>query len=274
MTRFFSLLLLFAVALTTACKRTTIIPDEELAMIFRDAFLTNAYIDHKAVRIDSLNLYTPIFAHYGYTTEDVQLTIGNFSKRKSARLGDVVERAIEMLEEEGLKHDLAVTKLDTIRNVAVRTAERIVLQDSLIRVRTLKDSVRLQFSLPAEVGEYELTYEFRIDSLDKNKRLYRRTWIERNDSTQVNVQINALARNRDIPVTRKITTDSTAREVKIHLLTFPESPKRPSITVRDLKVTFSPPERHAIEQLYEKQLGIRIFADEFIRAACEKDSIQ
>lgn len=274
MKRYVSLLLLALVTLTTACKRTTIIPDEELAMIFRDAFLTNAYIDHKGVRIDSLNLYTPIFDHYGYTTEDVQLTIGNFSKRKSARLSDVVERAIQLLEKEGLEYDRQVAVLDTIRDVAVRHSERIVLQDTLIRVRALKDTARLHFTIPAEEGEYSIEYYSRIDSLDKNKRLQRRTWIERADSTNTNIHIQNLARNREERVARTIRADKDAHQLHIKLLNFPETPKRPSVTVRDLKVTFTPSERRAIEQLYEEQLGIRIFADEFIRAACEKDSIQ
>ena len=83
------------------CARHRIIPDDELALIFHDAFLTNAYLNTENVRPDSLRLYEPIFAHYGYTTEDVHYTIGNFSKRKSARLGDVVEEAIDLLEAEG-----------------------------------------------------------------------------------------------------------------------------------------------------------------------------
>lgn len=96
---------------TAACARHTIIPDDELAQIFHDAFLTNAYIGSQNVRIDSLNIYEPIFARYGYTTEDVQYTIGNFSKRKSARLGDVVELAIDRLEEEGKRYDREVAIL-------------------------------------------------------------------------------------------------------------------------------------------------------------------
>lgn len=67
-----------------ACTRHKIIPDEKLAQIFHDAFLTNAYIGDVRVNIDSLNIYEPIFARYGYTTRDVYYTIGNFSKRKSA----------------------------------------------------------------------------------------------------------------------------------------------------------------------------------------------
>ena len=87
--------------LAAACARHTIIPDETLAMIFRDAFLSNAYISEERIPTDSLRIYEPIFARYGYTTDDVHYTIGNFSKRKSARLSDVVERAIDLLEAEG-----------------------------------------------------------------------------------------------------------------------------------------------------------------------------
>ena len=95
-----------------ACTRHKIIPDEKLAQIFHDAFLTNAYIGDERVNIDSLNIYEPIFARYGYTTRDVYYTIGNFSKRKSARLGDVVEMAIEKLETEGKFYDREVAVLD------------------------------------------------------------------------------------------------------------------------------------------------------------------
>lgn len=120
-----------------ACTRHKIIPDEKLAQIFHDAFLTNAYIGDERVNIDSLNIYEPIFARYGYTTRDVYYTIGNFSKRKSARLGDVVEMAIEKLEAEGKFYDREVAVLDTIDNVGRRTFTRTVYADSLIRVGAL-----------------------------------------------------------------------------------------------------------------------------------------
>ena len=92
------------VLLLSACARHKIIPDDTLAQIFHDAFLTNAYIGSEGVKTDSLRIYEPIFARYGYTTDDVHYTIGNFSKRKSARLGDVVERAIEMLKRVGMQN--------------------------------------------------------------------------------------------------------------------------------------------------------------------------
>ena len=124
--------------LLAGCNRHTIIPDDELALIFHDAFLTNAYLNVEKVTTDSLRLYEPIFARYGYTTDDVHYTIGNFSKRKSARLGDVVERAIDLLEAEGKIYNREVAILDTIDNVARRTFTETLRSDSLIRVRSLR----------------------------------------------------------------------------------------------------------------------------------------
>ena len=71
-----------------SCARDKVIPDEELARIFRDAYLINAYVSDRGVKLDSLELYEPVFSRYGYTAEDVRYTIGNFSRRKSAQLSD------------------------------------------------------------------------------------------------------------------------------------------------------------------------------------------
>jgi len=126
-------------------------------MIFRDAFLSNAYISEERIPTDSLRIYEPIFARYGYYDDDVHYTIGNFSKRKSARLSDVVERAIDLLEAEGKVYNRRVAILDTIDNVACRTFTRTVFADSLLRVNSLRDTARLTFSIDVEPGEYRIT---------------------------------------------------------------------------------------------------------------------
>ena len=256
------------VLLLAACARHKIIPDDKLAQIFHDAFLTNAYIGSENVRTDSLRIYEPIFARYGYTTDDVHYTIGNFSKRKSARLGDVVERAIEMLEKEGKIYNQEVAVLDTIDNVARRTFTRTVLADSLIRVASLRDTARLSFSLDVEPGEYNLSLKYLVDSLDRNQRgLKGSVWLELRDSSRTNVYTTTLRRNREETFSRRFTTDTTHRRLRIDFLTFNGKPERPSVTVTDLKVDYTPPTRKAVEKLYEKQLDIRIFADDFLRAA-------
>lgn len=261
--------------LGAACARHKIIPDDKLAQIFHDAFLTNAYIGSENVKTDSLRIYEPIFARYGYTTDDVHYTIGNFSKRKSARLGDVVERAIEMLEREGKVYNKQVAVLDTIDNVARRTFTRTVLSDSLIRVGSLRDTSRLDLTIEVEPGEYNLSLKYHVDSLDRNSRGLKGTvWLERRDSTRTNVYTTSLRRNREETFTRRFTTDSTHRRLRIDFLSFNGKPERPSVTVTDLKIEYVPPTRSAVEQLYEKQLDIRIFADEFLRTAgIPKDSL-
>ena len=268
-------LCMFLLVLAGACARHKIIPDDTLAQIFHDAFLTNAYIGSEGVKTDSLRIYEPIFARYGYTTEDVQYTIGNFSKRKSARLGDVVERAIEMLEREGKIYNQEVAVLDTIDNVARRTFTRTVLADSLIRVGSLRDTARLSFVVDVEPGEYRLTMKYLVDSLDRNDRVLRsRMWIERNDSTQAYPYTLTLRRHREESFTRTFRVDTSHRRLHLHLLTFTDrSPKRPSVTVSDLRLTHTPETRTAVDSLYIKQLDVRIFADEFFRAALPKDSL-
>ena len=267
-------LCMFLLVLAGACARHKIIPDRKLAQIFHDAFLANAYIGSEQVDIDSLNIYEPIFAGYGYTTEDVYYTIGNFSKRKSARLGDVVELAIEMLEAEGKYYNREVAVLDTIDNVARRSFTRTVYADSLIRVGSLRDTARLRFSVDVRPGEYNLSLKYLVDSLDRNEKGLRGVvWLERRDSTRTGVYTTTLRRNREETFSRRFTVDSSHRRLRIDFLNFTGKPQRPSVTVTDLKVEFTPPTRTAVEKLYEQQLDIRIFADEFFRAALPADSL-
>ena len=168
--------------LLLACSGYKITPDEQLALIFHDAFLSNAYMQHPGMRPDSLNLYEPIFAKYGYTTADVQYTIGNFSKRKSARLSDVVEQAIKLLETEAEHLDREVSILDTIDNVARRTFRRTLYADSLVRVTRLRDTARLRFVFDSiRPGDYTIAFDYLIDSLDENTQLRASVWFERAD---------------------------------------------------------------------------------------------
>ena len=246
-----------------ACTRHKIIPDEKLAQIFHDAFLTNAYIGDVRVNIDSLNIYEPIFARYGYTTRDVYYTIGNFSKRKSARLGDVVEMAIDKLEAEGKFYDREVAVLDTIDNVARRTFTRTVYADSLIRV-----------SVEVQPGEYDLRLKSLVDSLDRNEKGLRGVvWLENRDGGRSSVYSTTLRRNRTENFTRRFTVDTTHRRLHLDFLDFREKPLRPSVTVTGLEIDYIPTTSVAVDSLYRQQLDLRIFADEFLRAAIQADSL-
>ena len=92
-------------------------------------------------------------------------------------------------------------------------------------------------------------------------------WLERRDSTRTGTYTTMLRRNREERFTRQFTTDTTHRRLHVHFLTFGEKAQRPSVTVRDLKLTHTLPAAPAVDRLYEQQLNIRIFADEFFRKA-------
>ena len=258
--------LLFALLVLTAgaCRRHTIIPDDELALIFHDAFLVNARLNYEAKR-DSLNVYEPIFARYGYTTADVQYTIGNFSKRKSARLGDVVELAIAQLEKEGKYYDHEVAILDTIDRVAERAATRRIREDSVIRVTTLKDTARLRIAFDAEPGSYSLQFDYLIDSLDRNSKLRYEVWLERTAGTRSNVASGTMWKGREDHFSRTFKTDTTHRTVHVDLGLFDGKPLAPSLTVSDLRIDYTPETAAAVDRLAEEQYQVQIFADAFIR---------
>ena len=257
-----------------ACSHHTIIPDDELALIFHDAFLANAYLGGRNPTADSLNVYEPIFARYGYTTQDVQYTIGNFSKRKSARLGNVVERAITMLDAEGKDYSREVAILDTIDNVALRTARRTVRADSLIRVRSLADTSQLRFAFDVVPGAYDVQLTYLVDSLDRNTADTPRSrmWLESADGTQSQNYNIILRRRSEGYISHRFKADSGHRRLCIEFYSFTGRPQTPSVTVRNFKVEHTPEKAEAVDLLYERQLDLRIFADEFFRAA-QKDSL-
>ena len=134
---------------------------------------------------------------------------------------------------------------------------------------------RLSFSVDVEPGDYQLSLKYLVDSLDRNdKGLKGSVWLERRDSTRTGVYTTTLRRNREETFSRRLTADSSHRRLRIDFLTFNARPERPSVTVTDLKVEYIPPTRTAVEKLYEQQLDIRIFADDFLRAAAiPKDSL-
>lgn len=245
------------------CERHSIIPDGELVLIFRDAFLTNAYISNQNVDLDSLNIYEPIFANYGYTTADVHYTIGNFSKRKSARLGDVVELAIDMLEDEGKYYDKEVAILDTVNNVAQRRFTRVIYSDTLIRVARLRDTSRLEFVFSdIHPGEYKVEYSYKIDSTAKNDIVRSKIWFERADSSQLRLHTSTLRRNYDGKYSRAFKADTSTHRLVVDILNFDKKPHNPYITIKDFKIKYIPTVSLALDSLY-KNVNVRIFADEF-----------
>ncbi len=284
MKRVLTILLVATALVFGGCNKRRIIPDDTLAKIFHDAFVVNAYIGEERVYLDSLKVYEPIFERYGYTAQDVVYTVGNFSRRKSARLGTVVEQAISRLEQESRVYANKVVILDTIRNVAVRTFTREVYADTLIKARTRADSTKLQLEIsPIYEGEYSVSYSYVCDDdLVRNPRsaefCFEKEGGFRSGFTSVNIRskgtINRTLVSREdggkliLELGKYKTSLFEQTKNKKNKKQLP--PKKQALTIRNLKVVYKPNEEGAIDSLFERYVSVKIFADGFL---IKKDSL-
>ena len=274
MKRFFSLSLLLAVIASVGCNKPRVIPDEVLSDIFRDAMLINAYYNVKSDQSpDSLNIYEPVFARYGYTAEDVQYTVDNISRRKNARLGDVAERMISSLDERMQYLNRESAKLDTIENVAFRRYTRSLLGDTTIVAKTAADSTKLRLYLyNIHPGYYRFTSLYSLDSLDKSAGRRYRIYFEREDSTRREFSEGSLMRRAETEIRQNhqlIDTEDDIRRLVIDFYHFDddmEKKKRtvPKITIHDIRVDYTPPAEYCMKRMLDEQTQMRIFSDTLI----------
>lgn len=274
MKRFFSLSLLLVVIASIGCNKPRVIPDEVLSDIFRDAMLINAYYNVKSDQSpDSLNIYEPVFARYGYTAEDVQYTVDNISRRKNARLGDVAERMISSLDERMQYLNRESAKLDTIENVAFRRYTRALLGDTTIVAKTAADSTKLRLYLyNIHPGYYRFTSLYSLDSLDKSAGRRYRIYFEREDSTRREFSEGSLMRRAETQINQNhllIDSEDDIARLVIDFYHFDddmEKKKRtvPKITIHDIRVDYTPPAEYCMKRMLDEQTQMRIFSDTLI----------
>jgi hypothetical protein len=271
-------LLLVAMTLMTSCREKAIIPDDTLADIFHDAFIVNSYIGEERINLDSLHVYEPIFQRYGYTAADVVHTVGNFSRRKSVRLGSIVEAAIAKLEKEGRELEKKVVILDTIRNVAIRTFKRTIYSDSLIVAKNRADSTKLHIEVsPAPRGEYIILYTYACgDDLEKYPRNAELYFVDENgynrnritfamrDKGSVNRTVIAKENNNKLVLNIGKYGNYTSKENKI------TPPKTQDLKITNLKIMHKYNEVDAVDSLFKRYVDVKIFVDGFL---IKKDSL-
>ena len=253
-----------AVLLLTSvgCQHNREIHDEDLIKIFHDAYLANAYIGEKGIHEDSLFLYEPIFERYGYTVKDMQHTLKTFSKRKSALLSDLMVEVSKQLEQEARIEGRKIVVLDTIDNVAKRRYTRTVYEDSLIRVKRLRDTNKLRITInDLATGDYTITFDYLIDTLDENRNSRVEVYALAGDTLETLRHTMMLSRYRQSSYTRRLSIDSTHTEIHIDMYYHPqnEESKLPDITIRNFKVIRVLPTSVSVDSLYQKQLNLRLF---------------
>lgn len=260
-----------------ACNSPKLIPDAELGQIFHDAMLINAYIQHNRQHdLDSMNIYEPVLAQYGYTKEDMHYTLNNISRRKSASLGNVADYMINSLNAESDKLIDQVAKLDTIENVARRRYQRVIYQDTTIVSSTEADSALLQIVIPhAEKGLYHIEANYTIDSKDKGiGRRYVVKWMHGNETVR-EIANSSLSRGRKakIAVDAWINEgDSLAEYLYIDFTRFNLRKNylpKTLMTIHEIKITHTPHIEQSKERLFREQSFMRIFSDTMLNIKVE-----
>lgn len=272
------------VMLNAGCQQHKEIPDEDLVKIFHDAYLANAYISEQGISEDSLYLYEPIFKRYGYTVEDMQHTLKSFSERKSALLSDLMVEVQKKLEQESKRENRRIVILDTIDNVARRHYTRTIYNDSLIRAKRLRDSSKLHITIGDLVpGEYTVSFDYMIDTLDENRNSRVEVYAITNDGSEVMRSTLMLSRYRESKYSRKLTIDTMHKEIVVNMFYHPinEEAKKPDIKIKNFKVVRVMPTAVSVDSLYQSQLNIRLlnydmmmgFVGDTIRVSEPSDSI-
>ncbi len=179
------------------CGGPQIIPDAELAKIFSEAYIQNAYLTAFGRGYDTLDIYTPIWERYGYTEEDVRFSIGNFSKRKSAKLSDVVDEAIRIIEKERAMANHRMAVRDTLREIGRRRFVQTIRYDSVFNVRRIADTAGLIIRIPIRAkGDFEVTYSYVVDSADKNHNMRTRHYILNIYDRKISENVHRMRRNQ------------------------------------------------------------------------------
>ncbi len=248
--------------LVVACSGPKVIPDNILVKIFHDAFVANAYISEADINSDSLYIYEPIFERYGYTMRDLQHTLTTINERKSSRISDIMHDVSERLEREYKEEQRKIVVLDTIDNFAKRAYTRTIYSDTLIRVNKLRDTNNLRIHIKDLVaGEYTVTFDYLVDTLDENRNSRVEAYLVKSDSTHALRHTMMLSRYRKGTYTRKFSADTQHQELVVNMYYHPhnEESKLPDITIHNFKVVRVLPTDISVDSLYNEQLNITIF---------------
>lgn len=248
---FAALVAVVAIALP-GCSRPKTIPDEKLERIFEEIFLANAYYNTIGgiPAVDSIDMYRPILKKYGYKVGDLAFTIQNYSKRKSSRISDLVEKTIARLEKGEQSYSQVVARRDSIDSKARERFSTSVYYDSNIVVTRIADTARLHIEIPVKPGEYVVTYSYLIDSLDRNggsRSLYELM----NDVKYVtNRESHGLTQRRRATHSQSIIPMENDRTLSMKLLGYSPDMDRPHVRIDSIRIVYMPPMAAARDSLF------------------------
>lgn len=241
------------VALTVAggsCSKNHVIPDKELEVILREMFLTNAIVTNQRLDVDSAEIYHPILEKHGYTEDDFFMTLANFQKRKSARLSHVLENTITSLENLSAGYEQNVRDLKYIDSLAKSQCISQVYFKERVRVTRLKDTARLKITLPIKnEGEYRVSYNYFIDTLDVNERLQSSVAVFDTLDNRTYYVRHTLSKGERKKALHTIVPKPASKELYLQLADYALREDEPNITIDSLEIRYIPSSEVALRHM-------------------------
>jgi hypothetical protein len=200
---------------------------------------------------------------------DLQHTLTTINERKSSRISDIMHDVNDRLERESKMEQRKMVVLDTIDNLAKRTYTRTMYSDTLIRVKELRDTNKLRITLKDLVeGEYTVSFDYLIDTLDENRNSRVEAYLIVNDTTHTLRHTMMLSRYREGKYSRKFKADTQHKELYVNMYYHPnsEESKLPDITRRNFKIVRVLPTEVSVDSLYHEQLNLSIINHELMTA--------
>lgn len=233
-------LLLFATAFAS-CNRPRTIPDDKLEAIVEEVFLSNAYQQgrYMPMRLDSLDIYRPIFQRYGYKPADMLHTINSLTKRKSVRFSDILGNVITRLENRSNRYDSLVMLRDTIDARIAERYKEVIYTDSLHRFTRFEDAAKFEIRVPLGTGRYKLGFVYQVDTTDRNIYIqYSQHTLDslqrRNNTLTRTLSKHPKPQREELAFT---VTDRAVRELVINPVRIPsEKPQKTNITFDSLQI--------------------------------------
>ncbi len=264
------------VVVLVGCVRARTIPDDTLSDIFRDMYIVNAYVDENpsmfggrqssvnsygrtnvAVNMnnamDSINIYEPILRRYGYRTRDFVHTLAGFSKRKSSKVSDVVEVAIEKLNAQLAKYTAEISLIESLDSAAYAFSADTIASGVSLSAHAIKDTALMTLKYTADEGHYRIEYSYLLDTLDKNYGVRATHYLRDSVGMVVEQETYTLFRGARTRRALELTSSGQATELELKFNNYTgDKIKRPYLDVDSISVVHYPPKDVARDEYLKK----------------------
>ena len=233
------------------CSDKRIISDSDLEKITEEMFIVNAYASAHSINTDSLDIYTPILQKYGYTQEDFFNTLANFQTRKSARFSDIIENTVANLDVMSKEYMARLKRKKQIDSLAKEEFKKELFFIDTLRVTKMKDTTKLKLSIPIRSeGEIIVSYNYTIDTLDKNLRLQSNHEQHDAEGNRLHVMRNNLSgggKQKEYKTSFVIKEGATTYELA--LADYAHREDEPHIAFGNVRITYLPTKEEALEKM-------------------------